>query len=80
MPFSSPSRPPRAPGESRTRRRAAAQPDALAFTIEDAQAMGAPCRTKIYMLARDGRLKMFKVARRVMIDGDSLRALLHPAD
>jgi hypothetical protein len=62
----------------RKRERARAEPsrNAFAFTIEDAQAMGAPGKTKIYQLAESGRLKLFSVDGRTMISGDSLRALL----
>jgi len=69
---------PEAGNDNRTRRRArpAPSPNAFAFTLEDAQAMGAPGRTKIYDLANSGELKMIKVAGRTLIDGDSLRALL----
>jgi hypothetical protein len=60
----------------RRRLRTAANPMAYAFTIEDAQAMGAPGRTKIYELAKGGRLKLLHVAGRTLVDGASLRALL----
>ena len=60
----------------RQRRRAAASRDAFAFTMKDAQSLGAPGRTSLYKLAAAGKLKMLKVAGRTMIDGDSLRALL----
>lgn len=60
----------------RTRARAAPNPLAFAFTIEDAQGMGAPGRTKIYELAKCGQLKLIKVAGRTLIEGNSLRALL----
>jgi hypothetical protein len=64
--------------ETRIRKRArpAPSPNAFAFTIEDAQAMGGPGRTKIYDLAKRGELKMIDVAGRTMVDGASLRALL----
>jgi hypothetical protein len=61
---------------TRSRARAAPSPSAYAFTIADAQAMGAPGRTKIYELAKIGSLKLIVVAGRTMVDGDSLRALL----
>jgi hypothetical protein len=60
----------------RRRARAAPSPNAMAFTLEDAQAMGAPGRTKIYALAKQHKLKLLKVAGRTMVDGQSLRALL----
>jgi hypothetical protein len=60
----------------RKRQRAAADPNAFAFTIDDAQRMGAPGRTKIYELIAAGRLESVVVAGRRMIVGDSLRRLL----
>jgi hypothetical protein len=60
----------------RARQRAAADPRAFAYTIPDAQSMGAPGRTKIYELAKDGKLKLLRVAGRTLVDGASLRALL----
>jgi hypothetical protein len=68
-----------APKPPRRRLRASASPMAHAFTIPDAQSMGAPGRTKIYALAKDGRLKLLHVAGRTLVDGDSLRALLSEA-
>jgi len=63
----------------RKRLRAAADPMAHAFTIQDAQSMGAPGRTKIYALAKQGRLTLLRVAGRTLVKGDSLRALLGAA-
>jgi hypothetical protein len=60
----------------RKRLRAGADPMAHAFTIPDAQAMGAPGRTKIYELAKCGQLKLLHVGGRTMVDGASLRTLL----
>jgi hypothetical protein len=60
----------------RGRARAAPSPDAIAFTIRDAQSLGAPGRTKIYALAKAGRLTLRKIDGRTLIDGDSLRDLL----
>jgi hypothetical protein len=72
------------PAVRRKRRRASPDPAAFAFTIPDAQAMGAPGRTSIYKLAKQGRLKLLRVAGRTLVDGDSLRTLLRgspaPAD
>ncbi len=62
--------------KARKRLRAAPSPHAHAFTISDAQAMGAPGRTKIYELAKQGQLKLLHVAGRTLVDGASLRALL----
>lgn len=63
---------------SKKRGRARAEPsrNAFAYTIEDAQAMGAPGKTKIYQLAESGRLELLHVDGRTMINGNSLRALL----
>jgi hypothetical protein len=78
----SPARPPtRKPHRNlpqrRVRDRAPPSPNALAWTIRDYQSLGGPGRTKLYELAKQGLLKMFKdVAGRTMIDGDSGRALL----
>jgi hypothetical protein len=60
----------------RGRARAAPSPNAFAYTISDAQSLGAPGRTKIYSLAKAGRLTLRKIDGRTLIDGDSLRALL----
>jgi hypothetical protein len=69
--------PPRnAARQAKTRRRAAASPDAHAFTIPDAQAMGAPGRTKIYELAKTGELTLVRIGGRTMVTGTSLRSLL----
>ena len=65
--------------QRRNRLRAAADPAAFAFTISDAQAMGAPGRTMIYKFFKMGRLKKLKVAGRTMIEGDLLRSLLTAA-
>ena len=62
--------------KSGKRLRAAANPMAHAFAIPDAQAMGAPGRTKIYELAKCGKFKLLHVAGRTLVDGASLRALL----
>jgi len=64
----------------RRRARAAPSPDAIAFTIRDAQSLGAPGRTKIYALAKSGRLTLRKIDGRTLIDGDSLRGLLKASE
>lgn len=51
-------------------------PQAFAYSLEDARIMGGPGRTKIYDLAKRGKLKLIRVAGRTKVDGDSLRALL----
>ena len=53
---------------------------AHAFTIADAQAMGAPGRTKIYELAKCGKLRLLHVYGRTLVCGDSLRELLGVAE
>jgi hypothetical protein len=62
----------------KVRKRARAEPsrNAFAYTIEDAQAMGAPGKSKIYELRASGRLKLLHVDGRTLVDGDSLRELL----
>ena len=66
-----------APNKSRKiRARAAPHPLAFAYTIGDAQAMGAPGRTTIYKMEQSGELKLLRVAGRTLVDGDSLRRLL----
>ncbi len=67
------------PRRTRERIRAAADPMAHAFTIPDAQAMGAPGTTTIYSLFKSGKLKKVRVCGRTLIEGDSLRALLRGA-
>jgi hypothetical protein len=64
----------------RRRARAEPSPNAFAFTIRDAQSMGATGRTKIYDLAKRGKLKLVKIDGRTRINGDSLRALLRGAE
>jgi hypothetical protein len=65
------------PKQKRKRIRAMPSPYAYAFTIEDAQRMGAPGKTAIYQLLREGRLQRAPDAcGRTMITGQSLRALL----
>lgn len=66
--------------KARIRARAAPHPMAMAFTIKDAQAMGAPGRTTIYKLAKRGELRLLHVAGRTLVAGDSLRALLRFGD
>jgi hypothetical protein len=61
----------------KTRRRALPRPDAFAFTLRDAQSMGAPSRTTIHELVKAGILKTVDAPGcPVLITGDSLRALL----
>lgn len=65
-------------GLPKTRERARAEPsrNAFAYTIEDAQKMGGPGKSKMYELAKNGRLKLIHVDGRTLVGGDSLRALL----
>jgi hypothetical protein len=58
------------------RPRPAPQPDALAYTFNDACQVSGIGRTKMYELVAAGRLKATYAAGRRLILGDSLRALL----
>ncbi len=67
----------------RRARRAAARsdrrpplPDALAYTVGHACHMGGFGRTLLYKLAKDGKLRLLKVAGRTLVCGNSLRALI----
>ena len=51
-------------------------PDALAYTVPDACRMGGFGRTLLYKLAKEGKLRLLKVAGRTLVCGDSLRALI----
>lgn len=63
--------------EPRKRKRAAPSPDAFAFTIADAQSMGAPSKSTIYELIKKGRLVAIRrEGLPTLIEGNSLRALL----
>ena len=62
---------------SRGRERALPAANAFAYTIKDAQAMGAPGKSTIYELEAKGVLKLTRrPGLPTMVDGDSLRALL----
>lgn len=64
--------------KKRQRARSMPSPHAFAYTQSDAQAMGAPGRTRLYELRMAGVLEWFvDEAGRVMIKGSSLRRLLH---
>ena len=61
------------PKKPRLRTRATSDSLVFVFTIEDAQAMGAPAmgapgRTKIHEMARHGQLRLIKVAGRTLVD------------
>jgi hypothetical protein len=60
------------------RRRALPARNAFAYTLPDAQAMGAPSKSAIYDLAKKGDLKFIekKPGCPVMLEGNSLRTLL----
>ena len=67
--------------ETKKRQRAMPAANAFAFTIRDAQAMGAPGKSTIYEMIKDGRLTTIEVEGcPTMITGDSLRALLSGKD
>jgi hypothetical protein len=57
--------------------RPAPLPDALAYTIPDACRVSGIGRTKLYELIKAGRLGVCRAAGRVLVLGDSLRALLN---
>jgi hypothetical protein len=56
--------------------RPAPLPNALAYRVDEVPRMGGPGRTKLYELAKAGKLKLVRVAGRTLVDGDSLRRLL----
>jgi hypothetical protein len=56
--------------------RPAPLPNALAYRVDEVPRMGGPGRTKLYELAKRGKLKLVRVAGRTLVDGDSLRRLL----
>jgi hypothetical protein len=60
----------------KNRDRAPPSPFAFAYTVKDAQAMGAPGRTLLYDMLKDGRLERVPDDPRTMITGASLRRLL----
>jgi hypothetical protein len=62
----------------RNRKRAMPATNAFRYSINDAQAMGAPSRTKIYEMLKDGRLTRAPDVPGMPtgITGESLRALL----
>ncbi len=51
-------------------------PHAFAYRIDEVSLMGGPRRTKLYELAKAGKLKFIYVAGRTLVDGNSLRRLL----
>lgn len=55
---------------------AAPMPNQLAFRIPEVRRMGGPGKTKLYELARQGKLRLVRVGGRTLVDGDSLRTLL----
>ena len=64
------------PGSVRIRRRPPPSENAFAYNLRDAQIMGAPARTKLYELAKEGRLELLKIDGLTLVKGDSLRRLL----
>jgi hypothetical protein len=62
--------------KKRKRDRALPSPQAYAFTIADAQAMGLPGKSKIYEMIKAGTLATIKVGGRTLLKGDSVRAVL----
>jgi len=69
-----------AQGETQKRRRSSARraplPDALAFTLRDAAALCGLSPSTLRRRAREGRLRLFRVGGRTLVDGASLRRLL----
>ncbi len=55
-------------------------PDALAYTVGHACRMAGFGRTLLYKLAKEGKLRLLKVAGRTLVCGDSLRALIAGRD
>jgi hypothetical protein len=53
-------------------------PNAIAYTIPDACRISGIGRTKLYELIAAERIKVSRAAGRVLVLGDSLRALLSP--
>ena len=51
-------------------------PNQLAYRIPEVRRMGGPGKTKLYELARQGKLRLVRVGGRTLVDGDSLRTLL----
>ena len=56
--------------------RPAPLPNALAYRVDEVPRVGGPARTKVYELAKAGKLKLIRIGRRTVVDGDSLRTLL----
>jgi hypothetical protein len=52
------------------------RPDAIAFRVSEVRQMGGPGKTKLYELARQGKLRLVRVGGRTLVEGDSLRTLL----
>jgi hypothetical protein len=63
-------------GAKRRRLREPPSANAFAYTIRDAQAMGAPSRVKISNLEKEGKLRLIRSWGRTLVSGDSLRTLL----
>ena len=57
--------------------RLAPLPDAITYTIPDAQRISGIGRTKLFELIKGGKLRVNRVTGRTLIVGDSLRALLN---
>ena len=60
----------------RVRLKALPSPDAITFTIRDAQAISGLGQTTLYKLKQEGLLEFRKVLGRTLVVGESLRALL----
>ena len=52
-------------------------PDPLAYSVADACRVSSIGKTRLYALAKEGRLEMRKIGGRTLIPAASLRALIH---
>ena len=53
-----------------------ASPDPLAYSIADSVRVSSIGKTKLYALAKEGRLEMRRIGGRTLIPAASLRALI----
>lgn len=51
-------------------------PNAIGFRVRELRALGGPGKTTAFALIRLGKLKIVKVGRITIVDGDSFRALM----
>lgn len=55
-------------------------PEPLVYTVKEAIRISTIQRTRLYQLINSGELKVTRIGRRTLVRGDSLRALIAPAD